>query len=115
MKYSKNIKIISEKFNLIYNTPCETIQEAEILSKKIEKLMYALQSLIMKIVDDNKMPAYEKNIVCSETLVLLANQIGCSLDEEKYGTFIENLFNENKITKLDVDIFYNNLNTGRWK
>jgi hypothetical protein len=103
-------KSMQEKNKIIF----ETIEEANENMLKYETLMDEIINVITNLLKNNEIEQKTKEIICTQALILLANNIGCANYDEKYGNIIDKLFTENKITEKQFNIFNENLNLGRW-
>ena len=78
--------------------------------EKADKENYEILDRLCKCIE-NEFMKNQKSKILPEALLLLAENVGCAEDFERYEeNFIDNLVKEDLLTKEQLYLFYNNVN-----
>jgi hypothetical protein len=79
------------------------------------KIKIKIKELIINANDNTIISEKEKQILKNKLLKLLAENTGCVEDCKIAEHILKELVKENIINQNNVDYYYSNENTGRWK
>lgn len=109
------IEKIKNELKKLDNNLFDTVDEAKKSILEYERLLDSLVCLIIEIIDKNELTVVYKEDLFMKSVKILSNYIGSADDTEKYEAIFIDLYENNKISKTQLDIFYDNLNLGRWE
>jgi hypothetical protein len=115
MDYLSNLHGIEQTLLALYDTSCDTIEEANNCLIKYDNLKDDVMSVINQVLGDVNISVMSRESVYDEAIRILTDYTGSADDIQKYGSILESFHSENKITKQQLNSFYDNLDTGRWR
>ncbi len=117
MKTSYLVKLheIEAGLSVLDNMSCDTIEEANNCVIKYEEYKDKIILVIRQLMYCSSMSVTDKELVYNEAVRIVADRIGSADDAQKYGEVMETLRNENKLTEQQLRLFYDSINTGRWR
>jgi hypothetical protein len=110
-------KIYFNELNKIINSLNEyyqNINDDENYNKNLS-IKSSIKNLIIKAKNDIYLLENKKQIIINDLLKLLAENTGCVEDCIISEKILQELKDENIIKQNDIDYYYSNENTGRWK
>jgi hypothetical protein len=113
--YIKDITRIKNELNILDNNSYDTVEEAKLSIFKYDSLLDSLIDLISNIIEEDDFSAHDKEELFVKAVSILSNYIGSAEDAQKYQSVFNNLYENKKITKTQLLLFYENLNLGRWE
>lgn len=113
--YKEKTKRIEDELTILDNNSYDTLEEAKNSILKYDSLLDSLVNLICSIIDENNLSSIEKEKLYIKCVSILANYIGSAEDTEKYEAVFSSLYKNEKISEKQLNLFYDNLNLGRWK
>jgi hypothetical protein len=115
MNYLNDLHRIEQVLSELDNTSYDTIEEANDCLIKYDKLKDDIISIIEQALDDLNSSVIIKDSVYNQAIHILTHHIGSADDIQKYGNILEFFHNEGKITKQQINSFFDNLDVGRWR
>jgi hypothetical protein len=108
--YLTDLHCIETDLLALDNTAYGTIEEANTCLIKYDQIKDDIISIIEQMIKKGRV----KENVYKEAIRLLTNHIGSADDIQKYGTVLESFHKKGKLTAQELQLFYENLNIGRW-
>ena len=115
MDYFSNLHRIEQVLSVLDNTSYDTIEEANNCLIKYDELKDNVITIINQMLNDFSNSSSTKECVYNNAIQILTNHIGSADDIQKYGSLLESFYNEGRITKQQLNLFYNRLDIGRWR
>lgn len=115
MDYFSNLNRIEQVLSVLDNTSYDTIEEANNCLIKYDELKDNVITIINQMLNDFSNSSSTKECVYNKAIQILTNHIGSADDIQKYGSLLESFYNEGRITKQQLNLFYNRLDIGRWR
>jgi hypothetical protein len=97
----------------IQNIQKEILEYYEMIFEN-EEDDYNYNKTIKNKLKDIMINAKNNNIVIEKALSVLAESTGCAEDQEIAEEIVNYLFENKFINDIQLDLFYNNIGTGRW-
>ncbi len=113
--YIKKIIKIEEELAILDNNSYDTIEEAKKSILKYDILLENLVNLVIEIINDNKLVLIHKEELFLKSVKIVSSYIGSADDIEKYETIFNDLYENKKISEIQLNYFQDNLNTSRWE
>ena len=115
MNYIADLQKIEKKIEVLDETSCDTLEEANQCLIKYDELRDEIILIIKNVLKDSNCPIPIRKRVYNKAIQILTNHIGNVDDIQKYGSILTGFLNDGIINENQLNHFYDTLDIGRWK